>query len=124
MAGFIFLKLNNHEICQNTALWSEFPLFILTWALTIEMSCHKNKLCRQKQQLSSAWKFSSQVPSVPGLQQWAGTRAGLGVPPTRRKVQKPECHGKKGGEDDEYLFYRSNLSVGSGICTNGSLSSL
>lgn len=28
MAGFIFLKLNNHQICQNTALRSEFPLIV------------------------------------------------------------------------------------------------
>lgn len=57
----------------------------------------------------------------PGLQEKAAPGAGQRVPLTRRKVQKPECNGEK-GQGGTICF--SNLSVGSGICTNGSLSSL
>lgn len=106
MAGFIFLKLNNHEICQNTALRSGFPLIVY-----FNMGTDNCNVPSRAQTAGSRSRFPAGGRSAPEALQ---RRAAAAVPDQNATatVKRAVCAGG-------YLFYQSNLSVGSGISTNG-----
>lgn len=83
---FVFVKLNNHGMCQNTALWSGFPLIVYFTTGTDNWNGLSHpQAVRPEQQLGS----QRRLPSVPA----SPAPDGRTKPPRNGEGQtKPPCN--------------------------------